>query len=122
MTDRSLVSDGRTLDDEMTPRTSYTVLAWATLLFTLLVVIWGGYVSASGAGDGCGDSWPLCGELLEPSTPTTSVGDRKIQIIPPREPFIKPTYLRENLGFDHHQKPNKKPSRENLIEVVSDIL
>ncbi len=57
----------------MTPRTSYTLAAWATLVFTLLVVIWGGYVSASGAGDGCGDSWPLCRNLLEASTPTTRV-------------------------------------------------
>ena len=57
----------------MTPRTSYTIAAWATLVFTLLVVIWGGYVSASGAGDGCGDSWPLCGNLLEASTSTTPV-------------------------------------------------
>ena len=57
----------------MTPRTSYTFFAWATLVFTLLVVIWGGYVSASGAGDGCGDSWPLCGNLLEASTTTPPV-------------------------------------------------
>ena len=57
----------------MPARTSYTIFAWTTLAFTLLVIVWGGYVSASGAGDGCGDSWPLCGELLEASTPSTSV-------------------------------------------------
>jgi heme A synthase len=57
----------------MTSRISYTQLVWATLVFTLFVVIWGGYVSASGAGDGCGDSWPLCRNLLGASTPTTPV-------------------------------------------------
>ena len=55
----------------MMPRLSYTGAAWALLVFTLLVVLWGGYVSASGAGDGCGDDWPLCGELLSPSTGAT---------------------------------------------------
>ena len=55
----------------MSPRVSYPAAAWATLVFTLFVVLWGGFVSASGAGDGCGDDWPLCGELLTPSTGAT---------------------------------------------------
>ncbi len=54
----------------MIPRVSYTGAAWAVLVFTLFVVLWGGFVSASGAGDGCGDDWPLCGELLSPSGTT----------------------------------------------------
>ena len=36
------------------------------------MVLWGGFVSASGAGDGCGDDWPLCGELLSPSAGATA--------------------------------------------------
>ncbi len=56
----------------MTPRVSYTAAAWTTLVFTLFVVLWGGFVSASGAGDGCGDDWPLCGELLSPSAGATA--------------------------------------------------
>ena len=55
----------------MSSRVSYTGAAWAVLVFTLFVVLWGGFVSASGAGDGCGDDWPLCGELLAPTTGTT---------------------------------------------------
>ncbi len=54
----------------MSARVSYTGAAWAALVFTLFVVLWGGFVSASGAGDGCGDDWPLCGELLSPSGTT----------------------------------------------------
>ncbi len=56
----------------MIPRVSYTGAAWAVLVFTLFVVLWGGFVSASGAGDGCGDDWPLCGELLSPSAGATA--------------------------------------------------
>ena len=56
----------------MSRRVSYTAAAWATLVFTLFVVLWGGFVSASGAGDGCGDDWPLCGELLSPSAGATA--------------------------------------------------
>ena len=55
----------------MMPRVSYAWAAWAALAFTLFVVLWGGFVSASGAGDGCGDDWPLCGELLSPSAGAT---------------------------------------------------
>ncbi len=54
----------------MNSRVPYAPVAWATLVFTLFVVLWGGFVSASGAGDGCGDDWPLCGELLSPSGTT----------------------------------------------------
>ncbi len=57
----------------MIPRVSYTAAAWAALVFTLFVVLWGGFVSASGAGDGCGDDWPLCGELLAPATGASPV-------------------------------------------------
>ena len=56
----------------MTFLRSYTGAAWAAVVFTLFVVLWGGFVSASGAGDGCGDDWPLCGELLSPSAGATA--------------------------------------------------
>ena len=63
----------------MTARVSYTRTAWAVLVFTLFVVLWGGYVSASGAGDGCGDEWPLCGELLSPSNGTADAADTLVE-------------------------------------------
>ncbi len=35
------------------------------LVFSLLVIVWGAYVRASGSGAGCGQHWPLCnGEVL----------------------------------------------------------
>ena len=45
--------------------TRFRAFAWATLGFTLLVILWGAYVRASGAGAGCGSHWPTCnGEVL----------------------------------------------------------
>ncbi len=40
-------------------------IAWATLLLTLAVIVWGAFVRASGSGAGCGSHWPLCnGEVV----------------------------------------------------------
>lgn len=42
--------------------------AWATLAFTLLVIVWGAVVRATGSGAGCGSHWPLCnGEFVPPA-------------------------------------------------------
>ena len=39
--------------------------AWAVLAYTVFVILWGGFVRATGAGAGCGSHWPLCnGEVI----------------------------------------------------------
>lgn len=39
--------------------------AWGVVLATILVIVWGAFVRATGSGAGCGDHWPLCnGEVL----------------------------------------------------------
>jgi len=39
--------------------------AWFLLGYTVLVILWGGLVRATGSGAGCGSRWPLCnGELV----------------------------------------------------------
>jgi len=38
------------------------------LVYTLLVIVWGAYVRASGSGAGCGAHWPLCNGEVLPST------------------------------------------------------
>jgi cytochrome c oxidase assembly protein subunit 15 len=50
-------------------------LAWLTLAFTLLVIVWGAYVRASKSGAGCGSHWPLCnGEALHlPASSKTAI-------------------------------------------------
>jgi len=35
--------------------------AIGVLVFTVVVILWGAFVRASLSGDGCGNSWPLCG-------------------------------------------------------------
>ena len=43
----------------------YARFAWGTLAGTLLVILWGAFVRASGSGAGCGSHWPLCnGEIV----------------------------------------------------------
>jgi heme A synthase len=44
--------------------------AWAVLALTVVVILWGGYVRASGSGAGCGAHWPLCNGEVVPRTPT----------------------------------------------------
>jgi heme A synthase len=40
--------------------------AWLVLAYSILVVLWGTVVRATGSGAGCGDHWPLCGGQLFP--------------------------------------------------------
>lgn len=42
---------------------------WAVLAYTLGVILWGAYVRAAGAGNGCGDHWPLCDGQFLPAHP-----------------------------------------------------
>lgn len=50
-----------TIRNSLTP---FARFAWLIVLLNLFVIVWGGYVSASGSGDGCGTSWPLCEQLV----------------------------------------------------------
>lgn len=43
--------------------------AWGVLGYTILVILWGAFVRASGAGAGCGDHWPLCNGEVLPTAP-----------------------------------------------------
>jgi heme A synthase len=43
---------------------------WFALAFSLLVIVWGAYVRASGSGAGCGSHWPLCNGEVIPGSPT----------------------------------------------------
>jgi heme A synthase len=44
-------------------------LAWATLVANLFVIVWGGWVRASGSGAGCGNHWPTCNGVIVPQSP-----------------------------------------------------
>ena len=45
------------------------IYAWFVLVFTLLVVLWGAFVRATGSGAGCGNHWPLCNGAVVPRAP-----------------------------------------------------
>ncbi|WP_293914358.1 COX15/CtaA family protein [Deinococcus sp.] len=56
MTDRGVASG---------PVKWLSALAWVTLGYNVLVILWGAYVRISGSGAGCGAHWPLCnGEVV----------------------------------------------------------
>ncbi len=42
-------------------------LAWVTLAWNVIVILWGAVVRASRSGNGCGEHWPLCGGHLIPT-------------------------------------------------------
>lgn len=48
-----------------TQQARFAKFAVFVLVFTIFVILWGGFVSASGAGDGCGEAWPLCESAAE---------------------------------------------------------
>ena len=43
---------------------------WALLAYTVVVILWGAFVRASGSGAGCGSHWPLCNGSFLPSSPS----------------------------------------------------
>lgn len=47
----------------------FGLYAWAVLAYNILVVLWGAYVRATGAGAGCGNHWPFCNSQVIPRAP-----------------------------------------------------
>ncbi len=50
-------------------RTGFARFCWIVLAFNLLVIVWGAFVRATGAGAGCGSHWPLCNGEVVPRSP-----------------------------------------------------
>jgi cytochrome c oxidase assembly protein subunit 15/protoheme IX farnesyltransferase len=51
---------------------AFVRLAIATLSASVLVIVWGGVVRATGSGAGCGSHWPLCNGVMVPLAPRTA--------------------------------------------------
>ena len=49
---------------------SLSRLAWSTLGWNMLVILWGAVVRATGSGAGCGAHWPTCNGSIVPLAPT----------------------------------------------------
>lgn len=43
--------------------------AWLLLGYTVVVILWGAFVRATGSGAGCGNHWPLCNGEVIPRAP-----------------------------------------------------
>ncbi len=56
------------------PRVSrfFPVLAWTSLVYTIVVVLFGAWVRITGSGAGCGQHWPSCHGEVIPRTPTVA--------------------------------------------------
>lgn len=50
-------------------RSPFALFAWANVAYTVLVILWGAFVRATGSGAGCGDHWPLCDGQVIPRAP-----------------------------------------------------
>ncbi len=53
----------------MDARQRYERYIWLVLLYTIVVILWGAVVRATGSGAGCGDHWPLCNGEVIPRAP-----------------------------------------------------
>lgn len=42
---------------------------WVVLAYTMVVILWGAFVRATGSGAGCGSHWPLCNGVVVPQEP-----------------------------------------------------
>jgi heme A synthase len=51
-------------------RRIFSIVAWSALVFNLAVVAGGTIVRATGSGDGCGQTWPKCGDQFIPPNAT----------------------------------------------------
>lgn len=47
-------------------------LALVTLSVSVVVIVWGGVVRATGSGAGCGSHWPLCNGVMVPLAPRSA--------------------------------------------------
>lgn len=47
----------------------YERYVWVVLAYTVLVILWGAFVRATGSGAGCGNHWPLCNGEIIPREP-----------------------------------------------------
>lgn len=43
--------------------------AWGVLAYNVAVILWGGFVRATGSGAGCGSHWPTCNGQIVPRAP-----------------------------------------------------
>lgn len=54
------------------PSSALRRFAWVVLAYFIAVILWGTLVRATGAGDGCGNHWPLCNGTVVQYSPSVN--------------------------------------------------
>lgn len=72
MTPRCELSDHAGMAATVRSIEGFRRYGWATLGVTLLVIVWGAVVRATGSGAGCGSHWPLCNGAVVPLAPSVA--------------------------------------------------
>lgn len=57
--------------ERLAPNQTLTRFCWFVVFYTVLVILWGALVRATGSGAGCGNHWPLCNGQVIPVSPGT---------------------------------------------------
>jgi len=52
------------------PSVALRRFAWGVLAYFIAVILWGAVTRATGAGDGCGNHWPLCNGMVMQHSPS----------------------------------------------------
>ena len=52
---------------------NFAPFTWGVLGWSLIVILWGALVRASGSGAGCGQHWPLCDGKIIPQAPNVAM-------------------------------------------------
>lgn len=55
---------------ERLPSAALRRFSWGVLAYFIAVILWGAVTRATGAGDGCGNHWPLCNGTVLQHSPT----------------------------------------------------
>jgi len=53
---------------------NFAPFTWGVLGWSLIVILWGAYVRATGSGAGCGQHWPFCNGEVIPQAPDVKMG------------------------------------------------
>lgn len=56
-----------------TPYSRFVKFAWFVVFYTILVILWGAVVRATGSGAGCGNHWPICNGQVIPRADSVEV-------------------------------------------------
>ena len=65
-----MTADPSTVETSQAKKRVFAIAAWSTLAFNVLVILGGTIVRATGSGDGCGETWPKCGDQFIPPNAT----------------------------------------------------